>query len=115
MTKYLILMLFPVMGFARDFPESHYQNNWCKGQIEYVLPDRSRVDCLTDTHAIEIDFADKWAESIGQALYYASETGRKPGVALISENPAKDMKYIERWHGAARGLNIKLWIITNVR
>ena len=27
-----------------------------------------RVDCLTAHYAIEFDFADKWAEAIGQAL-----------------------------------------------
>lgn len=37
--------------------------------MEYVLPDRTRVDCLTDEYAIEIEFAENWAESIGQAMY----------------------------------------------
>ncbi|WP_171018846.1 hypothetical protein ACONUD_00725 [Microbulbifer harenosus] len=52
-----------------------YQLPWCEtagGVAEYVLPDRTRVDCLTETHAMEFDFAPKWAEAIGQALYYAS-------------------------------------------
>ena len=54
--------------------ESSYQHAYCSacnGIEEYKLPDYTRVDCLTDTHAIEFDFANKWAESIGQALHYA--------------------------------------------
>jgi len=33
----------------------HYCQQW-RGQIEYRLPDRTRVDCLTDTQAIEFDW-----------------------------------------------------------
>jgi len=65
-----------------------YQEKWCTehgGQVEVVLPDRTRCDCLTETHAIEFDFGKKWAEAIGQALYYAIQTGKKPGIVLILE------------------------------
>ena len=57
--------------------ESSYQHAWCSihnGIEEYKNSDFTRVDCLTDTHAIEFDFADKWAESIGQALHYSFMT-----------------------------------------
>ncbi|HIE73089.1 MAG TPA: hypothetical protein EYQ06_02245, partial [Flavobacteriales bacterium] len=40
--------------------EDYYNRLFCKemgGQAEYVLPDRSRVDCLTSTHAFEADWA----------------------------------------------------------
>lgn len=43
----------------------------------------ARIDCLNAEFAIEIDWTEKWAEAIGQALDYAHETGRKPGVILI--------------------------------
>jgi hypothetical protein len=29
-----------------------------------VLPGGTRCDCVTDTHAIEFDFGDNWAEAI---------------------------------------------------
>jgi len=63
--------------------EDYYNRQFCiqeSGQAEYRLPDRSRVDCLTDTHAYEADWADglKVYESIGQSLYYAAETGKNP-------------------------------------
>ena len=75
--------------------EKYYQTIWCKahdGRVEVVLPDRTRCDCLTDTHAIEFDFGNKWAESVGQALFYAIQTGKKAGVVLILEKE-KDYKY----------------------
>ena len=31
-----------------------------------------------------IDFAKKWAESIGQALYYSKMTGKAPAVAIAA-------------------------------
>lgn len=56
------------------------------------MPDQTRCDCVTPTHAIEFDFGKKWAEAIGQSLYYALQTGKKPGIVLILETPA-DYKY----------------------
>ena len=77
------------------YRESDYVNAYCNGKIEYMLPDKTRIDCLTDDYAIEFDWAKKWAESIGQSLYYAKMTGKKPAVAIIVKSQ-KDYKYIER-------------------
>ena len=77
------------------YKEADYVNAYCKGIIEYQLPDKTRVDCLTDEYAIEFDYAKKWAESIGQSLYYAKMTGKKPAVAIIVKKPT-DKIYIER-------------------
>jgi len=63
--------------------ERYYQDKHCKGITEYALHDRTRVDCLTDTHAIEYDFSNKWHQAIGQSLGYAFETNRKAGIVLI--------------------------------
>ena len=46
-------------------------------------------------HAIEFDFAEKWAESIGQALHYSFMTGKRAKVVLILENPEKQMCYFQ--------------------
>ncbi len=32
-------------------------------------------------------WAYKWAEAIGQSLYYAKMTGKKPAIALIMASP----------------------------
>ena len=85
--------------------EKDYVNHYCEGITEYVLPDKTRVDCLTDDYAIEFDYAKKWAESIGQSLYYASKTGKKPAVAIILTNPS-DTKYIERIQEADKNIKI---------
>ena len=56
---------------------------------------KTRVDCLTDYYAIEFDWAKKWAESIGQSMYYAKMTEKLPAVAIIMRSPI-DEKYIRR-------------------
>lgn len=78
--------------FAQAKTERYYQEKHCKGITEYVLHDRTRVDCLTDTHAIEYDFGKKWHQAIGQSLGYAFETNKRAGIVLIIES-SKDYKY----------------------
>ncbi len=65
---------------------------------------------MTEEYAIEFDFAKKWAESIGQALYYAMETDKKPGVVLILEDP-KDERYLKRLLEVSEEYKIKVWTI----
>ncbi|MFP5300016.1 hypothetical protein R2R70_02220 [Cobetia sp. SIMBA_158] len=92
--------------------ESAYQNEWCgerEGQVEYVLQDRARVDCLLPEYAVEVDFDNKWAEAIGQALYYAAMTGKKPAVLLIVGHNQE--RYLARFQRAAAGLGITLFLI----
>jgi hypothetical protein len=68
---------------------------WCggKGEDEVELPNKTRVDCLTPTHAIEADWAKKWYEAVGQSLYYASLTGKRAGILLIQQNEWDTMYY----------------------
>jgi hypothetical protein len=96
------------------YKESEYQRLWCSeagGRAEYVLPDRTRVDCLTDEYAVEVDFAKKWAEAIGQALYYAVVTGKRPAVLLIMENPS-DARFLKRLRRVAVTTKFKIMTIT---
>ena len=79
--------------------ESSYQHAWCSahnGIEEYENRDYTRVDCLTEQNAVEFDFANKWAESIGQALHYQYMTGKRGKVVLILEEPKKEMVYFKR-------------------
>ena len=81
------------------YSEKQYQKYWCEkhnGQMEYKLNDKTRVDCLTDTLAVEFDFAPKWHECIGQALYYGKKTRKTPACVLIMENGDNDNKYLYR-------------------
>ena len=78
--------------------ESYYVNQWCTadfGRKEAVLWDMTRVDCLAKDYAIEFDFAKKWAEAVGQSLYYSKMTGKKPAIALILTSLG-DYKYLKR-------------------
>src|SRR5690606_10034966 len=52
---------------------------------QFRTPDGSYVDLLTPTHAIEVDFPHKWAEAVGQSLFYAAVTERQPGILLLDK------------------------------
>lgn len=52
------------------------------GRKEVVIPN-GRIDVVTQDFAMEVDFIQKWHEGIGQALHYASATGKRPSLALI--------------------------------
>jgi hypothetical protein len=92
--------------------EADYVDHHCKGEVEHVLSDRTRVDCLSETHAIEYDWGKKWAEAIGQSLYYAAMTGKKAGIVLIVNPRTKD-RYLKRLNKAieAHSLDIDVWTI----
>ena len=65
---------------------------WCAsigGVAEVVLDDRTRVDCLTEQYAWEVDRGENWAEAGMQALHYARMTGRLPAVLLLQPTPAQ--------------------------
>lgn len=113
----LFLILCPLYAQAQSHLhiEKEYQDAWCsanKGSLEVILPDGARVDCVTSTHAIEFDFAPKWGESIGQALYYGVAMNKQPGIVLIMEHGASDQKYLNRVNAVAKEHNITVWTIT---
>lgn len=78
--------------------------------MEYRLEDATRVDCLTEQYAVEVDFAPKWAEGAGQALYYGLRTGKEPAVLLIMEKET-DTRYLERLTPVAEEHGIAVWTI----
>lgn len=111
----LIALSIATTCFAgHQHKEKEYQKAWCErrgGVLEYVLDDGARVDCLLPDYAVEFDFCSKWAESIGQALYYALKTGRKAGVVLIMENPEKEGQYVKRLKAVAEKYDITVWVV----
>jgi len=130
--KYLPLILFATIGgsiFSTEYQytksgfkyvvhkhyESSYQHAWCKehnGIEEYENKDFTRVDCLTKTHAVEFDFANKWAESIGQALHYQLMTKKRAKVVLILEDPKKEKVYFKRVQKLAKKHNFDVEYVT---
>jgi hypothetical protein len=94
--------------------ESWYQEKWCSehgGVTEVVLSDKSRVDCVTSTHAIEFDFSKKWTEAVGQSLFYSMHTGKRAGIVLIIETE-RDRRYWLRLNSTIQhySLPIDTWV-----
>jgi hypothetical protein len=109
-----IILLFPLSLFAKQ-PESYYQNQFAQkigGQTEVTAGDGTRCDILTTTHAIEVDFAHKWGEAIGQSLNYGFQFNRRAGIVLILEKPS-DQKHLIRVNSIIQhyDLPIKVWEI----
>ena len=128
----LLLLLIPLVVFAypftyetcslgwkhvhHDHNEASYQKAWCdahNGIMEYQNEDYTKIDCLTDKHAVEFDFANKWAESIGQALHYGLMTGKKPKVVLILDNPNTQMVYYKRVQKLGKKYKFDTEYVTN--
>ena len=109
-----LLLAAPAWAGGHAHPEKYYQAIWCAqngGQLEVVLKDGSRCDCLTASHAVEFDFGKKWAESVGQALNYARQTNRRAGVVLILEKPQEKIG-VERVQAIAQHYKLPLDVWT---
>jgi hypothetical protein len=114
---FLIILFFLSFSSYAIEKEEFYSNIFCEelsGQSQFKLKDLSRVDCLTETHAYEVDWADgmKVYEAIGQSLYYASQTGKKPGILLLirkdnSEKHIRKIKEVIRYFNLDIELTIK--------
>lgn len=72
--------------------------------------DRSRVDLLTATHAIEVEWAYKWKEAVGQSLYYSILYDKKPGIILLRKRGDDDERFIYRCQIVCARYGIALWI-----
>ncbi|MBR5304837.1 MAG: hypothetical protein IKU37_08445 [Candidatus Gastranaerophilales bacterium] len=110
---FFFLFFVSVADAKHLYPEKYYQNMWCKeqnGRSEVKLIDNTRIDCLTQTHAVEFDFASKWAEAIGQSLHYSRMSGKNAGIVLIIEKNS-DYKYFNKIKPLCEQYNISLWSI----
>lgn len=103
------MLLLPTTALSAT--EAAHVRTWCaSGSVEHVLPDRTRVDCLTDEYAIEFDWAAKWAEGAGQAIYYGTATGRKPAVVLIVRS-LNDIRHVNRLLAVAERTGLRVWLM----
>jgi len=86
--------------------------------LEHRLWDGSRVDLFPseapwNEYAIEVDWAGKSGknfEAIGQALYYAEVTGRKPAIILLVKDLDREMRYVHRCQVVCARVGIRLWV-----
>ena len=106
--RYVFITLFIIfMGWllyaqepiqAHIHSERYYQNiiaQKLNGTTEVILSDKTRIDIETTKDVIEVDFAQKWYEAVGQCAHYAFKTGKKPVIWLIKEQKYDDI-HIQR-------------------
>ena len=95
----LFFFLFVSSGQAKHIhPEKYYQDKWCKAHdgVAGVWLGGKQIDCLTATHAVEVEFAGfKNYESVGQVQRYMRLSKRKRGgILYILESPEL-IKYVD--------------------
>lgn len=116
MMKYLLAaLLISSVAAADKLRETEWSQilatNEIGGETEAKLPDSTRVDILTDRIAYEVEWASKWKEAIGQALYYSASTNRQPGILLLSSGSAKDKVSYLRLMTVATKYNITVLVV----
>jgi len=80
------------------------------GKTEVLMPDETRCDILTESTAWEVDWADKWAEGVGQALLYSIWTGKDPGLLLLVKDWRKEKVHILRAKMVCEKVGVKFRI-----
>ena len=115
---FLISTVSTVYGKRLHY-EKVYQDAWCeanggmrsigRNDFEWTLVDGSRADCVTEKFAIEFDFADKWAESVGQSALYSELLKRRAGIVLIMERGERDQVFLQRLRKALNRINGRRW------
>ena len=120
---FLTVALF--LSFPSDALEARSEDDhvkeWCtrnNGEIEYHFKDRTRVDCLTSTHAVEFKLAEEWQEvvrSVGQVIHYARMAERRPGIVLVVR-AKNECKWVQRLEEDLKGVSvngnsIQLWVV----
>lgn len=106
-----------VSAFSQKLQEADYIqliNQHFRGERE-VGVNSGRVDIVTDSFAIEVEFAPKWKNAIGQSLWYGLQTNKRPGIVLVKKvgKELEHNKYVIMLHSALDygGLHdIKVWV-----
>ncbi|MEW6261543.1 MAG: tetratricopeptide repeat protein [Thermodesulfobacteriota bacterium] len=87
---------FPAVSPAQTDRSREWRRDiWCRqqnGRIVDRLKEQSACDCLTEYHAVVVDFAVRWSEALGRCLDCARQAGQKAGLVLILES-AEDWDY----------------------
>ena len=123
-TSAVFTLLLPVILFACAAPQQQtlrterdyqiaFNQVYFRGKAKMEVPVKyGRIDLLTDDYAIEVDRLEKFHEAIGQALHYAKETGKKPGIAIfIMEPKQSDKEKLKYLIHLCNYYKIKVWFI----
>jgi hypothetical protein len=114
-----VILVIPILAGADRpqemfaLPSDYYRQQWCtehRGATEVRMADGSSADCITSTHVVQFQFAQKWSEAIGSALYYSSQTGKKAGIVIIIKED-HDLEYWKRLNATIEyfKLPIRTW------
>lgn len=106
----LPLLLIALSAGAAEIDECRRLAPKYSAKLEVRLWDETRVDLLNDQFAIEVDWAHKWAEAIGQSVYYAQLTDRQPAIILLVKDFRKERRHIFRCQTVAAKLGIRLYL-----
>src|SRR5690606_32212999 len=104
----LLLIFLSFLATEREITEklaSKYN-----AQTEVIAWDNTRVDLLNDEYAIEVDWAYKWAEAVGQATYYGIVHNRKPGIILLRRKGENVDRYVYRCQVCCAKYGIPVWV-----
>lgn len=110
----LIVLIMVAAAYSRA-SEARYVEDLAprfNGRTEVRLWDGTRADIINNVAAIEVDWAPKWAEGIGQALYYAQLTGKKPILVLLAVRGQNERHiYRAQTAGARAGVTVLVeWV-----
>ena len=104
-TIFILFFLFLSITSCISQSKKMSENDWSDyiqkligGQREYSV-ESGRVDLLTEEFSFEVEWANKWKNSIGQSLWYALQTNKKPGIILLIRSE-KDYKYFIQLNSA---------------
>ncbi len=79
------------------------------GEREYSV-ESGRIDLLTEEYAFEVEWANKWKDAIGQAIWYGLQTNKKSGIILILKSK-EDYKYYIQLNSALTYANLNEQIV----
>ncbi|MDB4311963.1 hypothetical protein N9937_00895 [bacterium] len=96
-----ILLCFVSVKVLADHGEKHkeayYQQIVCDihdADVEVRNEDNTRTDCLSVEESIEVDFAPKWYECLGQAMHYARLNRNKAVCMLVVMNRKDESRVV---------------------
>ncbi|MBY5957849.1 hypothetical protein KUV50_06895 [Membranicola marinus] len=104
----LVAAPFLLLAQNKALHERHYADyiqELLGGQREFSVTN-GRVDLVTEEYAYEIEWAKNWKEAIGQSLWYALQTGLKPGIILIRVDP-KEYRYFQMLNSTLQFSNLE--------
>ena len=107
---WVVILLVAVCSVADERSECERLAAKYEAETEVILFDQTRVDLLSSEYAIEVDWSRKWAEAVGQSLYYAAVTGRRPAVILLVKDATAERRYVYRCLVICARADVRLFV-----